>query len=96
MWFHVALAGSRASQGPHGPGISNRTISSTPTPSANHTAAPSPATGRKMLRAMAEHDARTSTLPIHYQVLILPPACAPASMPMTSLQASADQPGTEV
>ena len=67
MWFHAAVAGSRASQGPHGPGLSNRTIS-TPTPSANRTAAPAPATGRRMLRAMAEHDARTSSLPIHYQV----------------------------
>jgi len=33
-----------------------------------------------MLRAMAEHDARTSTMPIHYQVI--PPRLARlASMP---------------
>ena len=84
-----ALAGSRVSHGSHGPGIANRTMS-TPTPSnANETAAPSPATGRKMLRAMAEHDARTSTLPIHYQARLCLRCCVRLAL-WTSIPACID------
>ena len=69
----LSFTGSRANHGSHGPGI-NRTAT-TPTPdNATETAAPSPASSRKLLRAMAEHDALTSSLPIHYQVRA--PSCA--------------------
>ena len=57
-------AGSRANHGPHGaaPNSSvNKTVSSPPP-------VPTPKMTRRMLRDMAEHDARVSDLPIHYQV----------------------------